>query len=392
MIENTNTLDESAAFLRRITLNDVAITCPAVLCELDSSGTGADCVLAACEVCENIFRPNIVFTSRASDDALVDCVWREQQDLVERYPHACLLMMSPYMRPTKTDGYLEPIGFATTSSYIVDDSAVIVKRWDFSTGEKHLCATASFLPSQMALVESTFTWIIDHLEFHVPQAALTLSARKASRTGAIIDTAVSQRLGYPVLNQLYFPRAALKKARYYRAEDILSHLKDLGADIQGPHLLDIVLTTKRKTGNYQIMRGNAGPIVLRTALSTLDDDIIYHADYPEYTAYSCPIELVLHDALAWLCVLPNYTFQDAITISEHELEERIEDTTPGQAWKRFQLYANGAVRNWIAIPDKDCFYDEGIASADGQVQLSAIPHFHIISTLAEIISEAITID
>lgn len=392
MTEDAGAEQGSAHLVRRRTLDYVDIRFPSVLCELDAAESGADCMLAACEVPENVFRPNIVFTSRNSNDALVDCVWREQEALAKRYPHSCLLLMSPYMRPSKIAQGLEPIGFLTTSSYTVGDRAVVVKRWDFSTGEKHICATASFLPSQMAVVESTFTWIVDNLDFRSPQAAFVLSAQKDSQIGASIDATVSERLGYPVLNQLYFPRPALKRRQYYKAEDVGSWLLELGADIKGPHLLDIVLTTCGKEGNYQIVRGNIGPVVLRTAPSTIGDAIIYHGGQPEYTAYSCPVELILTDVLAWLDVLPNYTFQDEISVSKHELEKRISATNPDRAWKKFEFYGNGMVRNWIAIPGKHCFYDEGLPDSNGLLTLNAIPHFHVLNTVAEVIGKALTGD
>ncbi|MDO5746468.1 MAG: hypothetical protein Q4P66_02235 [Actinomycetaceae bacterium] len=391
MTKNTETAGTSAYSFKKITTSDIAISYPNMLCELDSSGTSADCILAACELNEDIFRPNIVFTSRNSDDALVDCVWHEQEVFTEQYPNSCLLMMSPYMRPNEKDNNLDYIGFLSTSSYSVDDQAVIVKRWDFSTGKKHLCATASFLPSQMYLAESTFTWIIDNLNFLIPQATLTAAAQKKSHIDTQIDSPASQRLGFPVLNQLYFPRPTLQKADYYTADNMGSRLKYLGADISGPHLLDIVLTTCGMQGNYQIVRGATGPVVIRTAPSTIDDAISYHNGYPDYAAYPCAIELILNDVLAWLNALPNYTFQDEIIVPEHELEQQIMQTNPHQAWKRFEFYTDNTVRNWIAIPQKDAFYEEAPPDSHGEIKLSAIPHFYVINTIAKAIGKSVSV-
>lgn len=390
MIKNAETAGTPSYSFKKISISDMVISYPNMLCELDTSGTSADCILAACEVNENIFRPNIVFTSRNSDDALIDCVWHEQQVLIEQYPNACLLMMSPYMTPNQKDDSLDYIGFLTTSSYCVDDQAVIVKRWDFSTGKKHLCATASFLPSQMYLVESTFTWIIHNLDFLTPQTALTAAAQKQSQIDIPIDSVVSQRLGYPVLDQRYFPRPTLQKAHYYTAETIGSCLIRLGADISSSHLLDIVVTTRGLQGNYQIVRGATGPVVLRTAPSTIDDVISYHNGYPDYTAYSCPIELILGDVLAWLDALPNYTFQDEMILSKAELEQKIAQTNPRQAWKRFEFYTDNTVRNWIAIPEKDAFYEEALPDSNGEIKLCSIPHFYVINTITEAIGKALS--
>ncbi len=384
-----NPTSESSDSLQRITTSDLRIIYPATLCELNTVEKQADCVLTFCQMDEGGFRPSIVFSSRDTEDPLVDCVYVEQQRLIQEHPNTCLLMMLPYAKPSEDGEDLDYVGFQTTSSYFVDDHALIVKRWDFSTGQKHLTATASFLPSQMLRVETTFRWVVDNLEFSAPQATLVAAAQRQSRTGAPIDSEVSQRLGVPVLNQQGFPHSKVQQSRYYSAADMGQPLEDLGADIRGSHLLDVVLTTRGMEGNYQVVRGSSGPVVVRTASDTADDPLVYQSGHPKYAAYLCSIELILSDVLGWLGAVPNYTYSDEFTLSSHELEQKLAHPVLGQAWKRFEIYTDSAKRAWLAIPGKDAFYEQYPADLGGEIKLRSIPHFYVVDTMAEVIGSAL---
>lgn len=373
--------------LNTVSTEDMVITYPAALCELDSSGTNFDCIIAARQIYDGVFRPNIVFSSESTEDALVDCVLREQNTLQEQFSNASLLMMSPHARIGKDAESMELIGFVTISWYSLGESAVIVKRWDYSTGTRHLCITASFTPSQMAFVEPAFDWIIRNIEFSVSLSDLSAAMERWPQTPEYLDQEASERFRFPVPNLSLFRRLALQALPYDTRQTLEARLKDLGADLRGAHLLDVVVTTRGWQGSYRVLRGSRGPVVVRTAPATADDWLSMSSQDPQYAAYRCSPDMIFSDLLAWIDPVPNYAFKDEMTLPVSELQQRLAETDPERAWKRFEFSTDGTVQNWFAIPGKDAFYDTVLPDSSGTVELWSIPHFHIISTVAEAIGK-----
>lgn len=143
--------------------------------EIDLSGEeNVDAILATVEQEGLVFRPNMVVTSDPSAYPLVDAAYAAYEAALDQHSGARLL--STDLVPVE-DEEGTPIGRVFRFVYRRDRfQDVIVKKWVFATGQTHLHFSASFLPSQAAMIEGAFDWVADHLRFKASQAELVASA------------------------------------------------------------------------------------------------------------------------------------------------------------------------------------------------------------------------
>lgn len=312
------------------------------------------------------FRPNIVFTSSTSTAPLVDASMAAILAAGEQHPGARLVSVDVFFGSlASADDH--PIGRVLTFTYPATRHLdVMVKKWVVATGEYHLHASASFLPSQALVVEETFDWIVTNLRFSANPETVRTAATGASEVGVRLDEDATARAGFPLEDLTVIPAPAPESARPVSVSAIKMLTDAWGVQIEQPKVLHVVVTRSTDQGFYAAYPGPDGLLVMRTSGPSA-----YALDTDNVEAYGLSPERLPADAAAWMGVVPAFRFSDPWRISHEEYTGRVDGSSNDEPWTEFRIEFENRWWRAVFVPGQGLY--EAISPEEGMIELQELP-------------------
>ncbi|QIM15313.1 hypothetical protein G7067_01010 [Leucobacter insecticola] len=312
------------------------------------------------------FRPNIVFTSTKNTAPLVDASMAAILAAGEQHLGARLVSVDVFFGSLALADD-PPIGrvliFAYPATRHLD---VMVKKWVIATGEYHLHASASFLPSQALAVEETFDWIVTNLRFAADPETIQTAATANSEEGVQLDDDATARAGFPLEDLTVIPAPEPASARQMPVSAIEMLIDAWGVRLEQPKVLHAVVTHGRVQGFYAAYSTKDGLVVLRTSGAST------HAlDTANVEAYELSPERLPADSVAWMGVVPAFRFSDSWSISDEEYADRVDGISRGEPWTEFRIEFENRWWRAVFVPGRGLF--EAISQEGGKIALHALP-------------------
>lgn len=343
---------------------------------------GADFVLALQDE-RLLFRPNVVFTSIRSSEALVDASVAALLAAPAQHPGAKILSVD-FFWGALASTESPPPGRVIQFSYADGiGRELLVKKWIVATGCHHLHMTATCLTSQMGGLEETFDWIAQTLS--LPDAKEETWRMAADEGHAILDDAATLRAGFPVeqleglqdlcaYTEQEFPRAELATVASVRG---ITGAED--------RIVGIHVRRGETIGSYSALLMDPGVAVIRSGGCSAFD---INQDMCEL--YGLSGEQLLSDVFAWAGVEPRFVFDGGQTLKTAEFEKNVcgieDENSEKICWTEYQFEFPS--RQWavVFVPAQGLF--EIVTLDSDVVELYPLTSARFVSVIQGQFSEA----